>query len=871
MLLARLPSLRGSSFRVLGVAAPLLLTLLGIGPCERRIIKLGLPTLAGALPVAITLPSRTDPADATVALDGVDVTASFSAGGGGLVGSVPVPAPGRHRITVSRPFSTLPGLSFLLTSGRRFDAPDAAPALLSAEPPAGGGNVPRTAWLRFRLATPIPDGALDGFGFALECNGSSVRRSAHALGDGSLVLNPTPELPAGASCRVVWRGSDGNIAESRFEVAANAAGGGAVALYDRTDPLALAPFPDDYYVVPDAEQPSGVSIDMPVPPFTEAFQAQAFTSLVAQTTYSDGWSRMTHVVLAFSHPLDPSAVPANETESQDPFAPIALIDVDPASPSFGDRIPYRIVLRSDAAPDGSFDHTAMLFPSIDLREHGRYAVVVTKRAFAAGEPGRPIGPSNFFSTVLAATGDGEAPEVTQTRDKIEPALATVASLADVPIPAEDIAVAVQLSIRTQPGVEDSVYFKERALSLPPPQLVLPTLANPCPNVNNFCIRLVSTRALEIRGRVRLPEFRNPGLLVFQRDENGVPVQTGTNEVPFMMTLPVEALDGPVPIVMYQHGNPGGPIEATRDSGTGYLDDAGYAVAGIQDTLNRQIGQDVAKQVTVILFFAVQTQQMPDYWAQTGADMIGFLRAIQGMGSLDLLHRDALGNPAIGPDGIPEIDTTRILYHGISEGGNNAQRFLPFAPEIIAATPTVGGARLGETLIHQSSDSILAQIGGFMPELRPVDLWAGLALFQLGFDPQDGHTFLKYLYREPLLPFVGSTDVTPPSALFTEGVGDSLVPNNASRSMAAELGIPHVRPIARNVPALVQVDAPVAENLAPGLTSGYFQYDPATTPYCVTRPQPEGHYCPQSAPEAQAQRRHFLESALEGAAEIVSPF
>ncbi|MCX5737979.1 MAG: hypothetical protein NTZ61_05675, partial [Proteobacteria bacterium] len=475
------------------------------------------------------------------------------------------------------------------------------------------------------------------------------------------------------------------------------------------------------------------------------------------------------------------------------------------------------------------------------------------------------------AAALAPAGDSEAPEVTQTRDKIEPALATVASLANVPIPAEDIAVAVQLSIRTQPGVEDSVYFKERALSLPPPQLVLPTLANPCPNVNNFCIRLVSTRALEIRGRVRLPEFRNPGLLVFQRDQNGVPVQTGTNEVPFMMTLPVQALDGPVPIVMYQHGNPGGPIEATRDSGTGYLDDAGYAVAGIQDTLNRQIGQDVAKQVTVILFFAVQTQQMPDYWAQTGADMIGFLRAIQGMGSLDLLHRDALGNPAIGPDGIPEIDTTRILYHGISEGGNNAQRFLPFAPEIIAATPTVGGARLGETLIHQSSDSILAQIGGFMPELRPADLWAGLTLFQLGFDPQDGHTFLKYLYREPLLPFVGSTDVTPPSALFTEGVGDTLVPNNASRAMAAELGIPHVRPIARNVPALVQVDAPVAENLAPGLTSGYFQYDPATTPYCVTRPQPEGHYCPQSAPEAQAQRRHFLESALEGAAEILSPF
>ncbi|MCX5739707.1 MAG: hypothetical protein NTZ61_14675, partial [Proteobacteria bacterium] len=116
MLTPRRSSLRGPSFRVLGVAAPLLLTLLGIGPCERRIIEIGLPTLAGALPVEITLPSGTNPADATVALDGVDVTASFSAGGAGLVGSVPVPAPGEHEIDITRPFSALPALSFSLTN-----------------------------------------------------------------------------------------------------------------------------------------------------------------------------------------------------------------------------------------------------------------------------------------------------------------------------------------------------------------------------------------------------------------------------------------------------------------------------------------------------------------------------------------------------------------------------------------------------------------------------------------------------------------------------------------------------------------------------------------------------------------------------------
>ena len=43
--------------------------------------------------------------------------------------------------------------------------------------------------------------------------------------------------------------------------------------------------------------------------------------------------------------------------------------------------------------------------------------------------------------------------------------------------------------------------------------------------------------------------------------------------------------------------------------------------------------------------------------------------------------------------------------------------------------------------------------------------------------------------------------------------------------ANELGIPLVRPIAGPTPVLDPVDAPLAENLGPGLTGGYFQYDP----------------------------------------------
>jgi hypothetical protein len=858
------------SRRAIALLLPLLLV--GAGSCDSVRVRIALPTAASnALPVSIGL-AGLDPASVSVALDGVDVTPSFAPAPGGLAGVLPVPAPGAHVLRVRRNLNLL-GFGVPISNNHPVDVPAPAPAVTSIEP-APGATVARSAWLRVRLAAAVTPDTLVGFGFALECNGDAVSRSAHALADGSLVLNPAPELPAGASCRAVWRADDGSVAESAFQVASDASGlEPATVLYDRLDPLAVAPFPDDYWTVPEPSYATGVAIDMPVPPFSHLFQLQAFTALVGQTLGVDGWSRTSPIAIAFSEALDPAAVPADEFASIDPMAAVSLVDVDPASPDYGERVPFRMVARSDVAPDGSTDHVALLFPSIDLREAGRYVVVVGRRAFASGEPGRPFGASPFFADVLAQPDDADSPEVVRARDRIGAALAALEAL-EVPIPREDVALAFGLSIRTDWDPTDLTYIKEQYLAAPPPTLILPDLANPCPNADNFCIRTTATRALQIRGRVALPDYRDPGTRLLIRDETtGLPVQTRVVEVPFMMSLPFEALDGPVPFVMYQHGNPGSPREAISDGGTGYLDDAGWAVGGIQDTLNDEISEtDVSLQVQFILLLAVSQQQLPDFWIQTGANMIGWLRTIQGLGSLDLMHRGGDGLPALGPDGIPEIDPTRILYHGISEGGNNAQRFLPFAPEIIAATPTVGGARLGETIIHQSSDGILDQIGVFLPELRPVELWIGLSLFQLGFDYQDGHHYLKHLYKEPLLPFAGSSDVTPPSTLWTEGTHDELVPNSASRAAAHEVGMPHVRPVVQSLPMLEQVDAPLAENLGPGLTVGYFQYDWTALPFCIaagfTNP---GHGCAQRLPEAQAQRRHFLETALDGAAEIVSPF
>lgn len=671
----------------------LALPCLGSGPCSTGSIRLGLPSAAGLLPVEIALAPGASAAATTVTLDGVDVTALFAAGPPGLLGAVPVPDPGTHTLQVVAPIPGLP-----LPSSRRltFRSPGPAPALLEVSPPESSPAVARGAWLRFRFASPAHADALEGFGFGLECNGQRLARSAHPTADGALVLNPSPALPAGASCRVVWRDEAGDVAEHAFNVAADA--GAAVAFYDRRDPLALAPFPDDFFTRADASQPSGLAIEPPVPPFDDAFQQEVFAALGTASTPADGWSRATPVVLAFSHPLDPSAIPANGLAAQDPLAPVSLVDVDPASPDFGKRIAYHLVLRTDDAPDGTDDHVAILYPGIDLRERGRYAVVVRRQAFASGTPGRGVEPSPFLGELLAPAGGTEDPELARARELAEPTLAVLASLPGVPIPAEDVALVVRISARTKPSPDDLRVVKELALASPPPALVLPNIAvNPCPNATHNCIRTLGTRALEVRGHIFLPDFRDGATSQISRDPiSGLPIQTGTNDVRFVLTLPRAALDGPALPVMYQHGNPGSAPEVLSGNNE-VLDDTGFAVVGFTDALNREFGQDIATQVLGIFFLLNSNGELPASWFQTTADQIFFLRAIQGMGSLDVLRKDAAGNPAVGPDGIPDIDPSRLLYKGISEGANNAQRFLPFAPELVAAEATVGGARLGETL------------------------------------------------------------------------------------------------------------------------------------------------------------------------------
>jgi pimeloyl-ACP methyl ester carboxylesterase len=226
-----------------------------------------------------------------------------------------------------------------------------------------------------------------------------------------------------------------------------------------------------------------------------------------------------------------------------------------------------------------------------------------------------------------------------------------------------------------------------------------------------------------------------------------------------------------------------------------------------------------------------------------------------------------------------IDASRIVYEGVSEGGNLAQAFLAYAPEVRAAAIIAGGERLTEVLIHQDrtdptgtgSSFFFEEIPKFVPNVTPTDVWTGLSVFQMRFDPQDPQNHARFIYRDPI-EVAGTTDKA--SILVVEGIHDNYVPNNATDSLAWLLGIPQLPPVARRVPLLAVEDAPATANIGPQTTAGMVQYVPAGVPDLPPSPgcesDFEGHFCAQSSFVAVEQRQDFYRSAVNDPVPTIPP-
>jgi hypothetical protein len=722
------------------------------------------------------------------------------------------------------------------------------PALVASSPAANEGSVLRTAWPRLDFAGEVPLRALATL--ELACGATPIGVAAYRIASTTVAVNPDAELPAAASCTLSWPGPGGPEAIA-FQTAA---AGSAEVAYDRFDPSTSAPFPDDYWLVPDASTPTGsrLAIDVPdrAPDVTSLFEA-----LIADTALLDGFSPLALIAVELSDPPDPASLPLTVEASLDPLATVGLFDLTPYSPTFGQRVPFALHVRNDVIDGQQPTHTLVAFPSIPLVPGGRYGFVVTRRAFAS--PSRPFDPSPFFRDVLAGETPGEDPTVTRARAVASDVVDALVSAAYPPIPRDDLALALRISVRSTDDLPNDVLAMRQEVEAEPAPAITVTRVTPTGG----------SSAAIVEGTWNAPDWRQTVFLA--RDGSGAPRITRHVAVPFVLALPDAARNGPVPITIYQHGNPGSANEVA----TSFQDDllsSGFAVVGFTDPINRYFPQGAFAQLTGIFGTILFTHHVPEFWVETYGEQIAFLRALESLAAQDFL-------PVNAPDGTPELDLSRPLtYRGISQGSAHGQAFLAYAPEIKAGALVTGAFRFAEGLFLQDSSDPIG-VGSFLdfiaqqvPNVRPPEVWVGFSLFQMLYDQQDGHNHARFLYRDPI-PIDGTTQRA--SVLVVEGIDDHFVPNNATRSLAWQLGpIPHLTPILEDVPYLTNVAEAVTANVDADTTAAFAQYAPIGLPNLPPSPGcevwSEGHYCGQIA--SSEQQLLFFLSALGAGPPTISP-
>jgi hypothetical protein len=619
---------------------------------------------------------------------------------------------------------------------------------------------------------------------------------------------------------------------------------GAVIPYDRADPLRMSPFPDDNWLAPDSSTPTGYRVSLSAPP-READVQVLYLALMNETSRLDGFSPIGGIVVQLSAAPDTDSLPLTPQASLEPSATVRLLDLTPGSETFGQRVPFQLTPISRALQGQEIDHCLVLYPSIPLSSKGRYAVVVTRDARA--NDGRSFEPSPFMAAVLGPEQPGEASVITGAREVLSDGVLDVLaddSAVSPPIEASDIA----LVFRSTDDIPlTPLSMKAQILSRPPPSY---TITSVSPGVGSV--------AAVVRGTWQAPNWRENQYFI-SRDENGDPQITGNLSVDFVLALPEAAESGPVPVVIFQHGSPGS-AEQVYTEALGSLAEAGFAVIGFTDTLNREIGQDLDQQ-NLVLFQTLVTQfRFPHFPMQTYGEQMAFLRVIEQLGSLDRV-------PLPNGDGVPDLDLQAPLtYVGLSMGSVHGSAFLPYAPEIKAAALSAGAQRQAEQYFNGGEfiDSFPPALKAFLPHATPLDYWVGLSIFQMIFDHQDAHHHAARLYRDRLQ--VAGT-MRKASVLLAEGVGDTRMPNSLTRSLAWTFGpIPHLQPIWESTPILEPITGPVTANINSETTAAFYQFVPAgisgipPTPGCAG--EPEGHYCAQDAAEARRQRALFLRSAIE---------
>jgi len=554
------------------------------------------------------------------------------------------------------------------------------------------------------------------------------------------------------------------------------------------------------------------------------------------------------VYFTFSAEVDPASLPADGLQTLDATSSVYLVNVDPASFAYGERVPLWINSAAQASRYIAANWVGLLpYPGHPLVPSTTYAAIVTTGLRTMD--GEPFGADDDFAALM---GDDDRPEVAQARAVFQPLLDY---LDDASVDRADLAAATVFTTQEVTGVLRRARDVVRAL--------------PAPTLENLVLVDQASRYDLYEGTYTAPIFQQGDAPYRQEgggievDAQGDPVVQRMEELRVAISVPVEdpMPAGGWPVALYRHGT-GGDYMTFADNGTAtrlanatdmtYQLISRVAVVSIDGVVHgpRAAGSGASPEE---LFYNFQNPLAGrDNSRQEAIDNYGLVRLVE---AVDVAAAPDTGAPI-------RFDPDRIYYYGHSQGGITGALFVPHEPLVRAAVLSGAGAHLLLTLLRKDSEfpiSTLLEIALNDDDYGPLDdFHPALSVIQTFIEPADPLAYVRAYLHEP------PGDIPPRNVLLTYGVGDSYTPNITTESLATAAGLAPAGDLFEGYPSMellgnvTPLFAPVCDNFdgpTGASTAVVVQYLPS--------PGHDGHFVVFDHVTAKRQSAGFLASHAAG--------
>lgn len=338
---------------------------------------------------------------------------------------------------------------------------------------------------------------------------------------------------------------------------------------------------------------------------------------------------------------------------------------------------------------------------------------------------------------------------------------------------------------------------------------------------------------ELKGTFDVPSYLvdDSDDAILQLDTNGLPVRRGTQKFPLVIHVPrcAETATAPLPIMVFGHGLFG---QAESEMSSGYQKRVKQELCMVQigtDWIGLSIA-DAAAALTVVIPDFTKFPRISDRLQQAQLNFLVLARL--GARLLKDDPRLKVGDRAI-------VDGNEIYYYGISQGGIEGGTLLALSPDVQRGVLNVGAGVYSLMLLRSSNFTdfkfLLNSSYGTQREQQLL-----LSLTQSYWDYSDPVTFAPYVRKKPL-PNLDGTKLPARPMILQEAIGDSQVPNLATRLMARTYELPLLIPSPQAVPQLATT--------GPNVDAAYVQWDIEPMPL-----QPPGNVPPEVDNQAHGRIR-----------------